>query len=181
MFHCWYTLPGTGFLAMIINSLYFHQSRLGTRGKRKDNNYNNSIWSQLALCRFPSTWYKTGILGRKSRIGARPTKGMYNHGNFLCLSRPSATFASQYAGFVQRDWKPAKGLFTRLLYFWRERSLRASWRKWHRSLARSLAPLSLRSDHRSKWRACQQATWIILNTYGVVCLKLVLCLFYCNA
>ena len=33
------------------------------------------------------------------------------NGNFLCLSCPSATFASQYAGFVPCEWKPAKGLF----------------------------------------------------------------------
>ena len=33
------------------------------------------------------------------------------NGNFLCLSCRSATFASQCAGFVPREWKPAKGLF----------------------------------------------------------------------
>ena len=33
------------------------------------------------------------------------------NGNFLCLPCPSATFASQYAGFVPRERKPAKSLF----------------------------------------------------------------------
>ena len=32
------------------------------------------------------------------------------NGNFLCLSCPSATFASQHGGFVPREWKAAKGL-----------------------------------------------------------------------
>ena len=32
------------------------------------------------------------------------------NGNFLCLSHPSATFASQHGGFVPREWKAAKGL-----------------------------------------------------------------------
>ena len=32
------------------------------------------------------------------------------NGNFLCLSCPSATFASQHAGFVPREWQAAKGL-----------------------------------------------------------------------
>ena len=35
-----------------------------------------------------------------------PFKIMYA----FCWSCPSATFASQYAGFVPREWKPAKGL-----------------------------------------------------------------------
>ena len=30
------------------------------------------------------------------------------NGNLICLSRLSATFASEYAGFVPREWKPAK-------------------------------------------------------------------------
>ena len=34
------------------------------------------------------------------------------NGNFLCLSCPSATFASQCAGFVSREWQPTKGLLT---------------------------------------------------------------------
>ena len=33
------------------------------------------------------------------------------NGDFLCFSCPSAAFASQYAGFVPREWKPAKSLF----------------------------------------------------------------------
>ena len=32
------------------------------------------------------------------------------NGNFLGLSCPSATFASQHGGFVPREWKAAKGL-----------------------------------------------------------------------
>ena len=35
------------------------------------------------------------------------------NGNFLCLSCPSATFASQHRGFVLREWKPSKGLLRR--------------------------------------------------------------------
>ena len=34
----------------------------------------------------------------------------YLNGNFLCLSCPSATFASQHGGFVPLEWKAAKGL-----------------------------------------------------------------------
>ena len=33
------------------------------------------------------------------------------NGNFLCLSCPSATFASQLGGFVPREWQGAKDLF----------------------------------------------------------------------
>ena len=35
------------------------------------------------------------------------------NGNFLCLSCPSATFASQHGGFVPREWKAGKGLLIR--------------------------------------------------------------------
>ena len=51
------------------------------------------------------------MLGRKSRIGTRPTKAyIILNGNFLCLSCPSATFASQHGDFVPREWQAAKGL-----------------------------------------------------------------------
>ena len=33
---------------------------------------------EISTLQVSFTWYKTGILGRKSRIGARPTKGMHN-------------------------------------------------------------------------------------------------------
>ena len=36
------------------------------------------------------------------------------NGNFLCLSCPSAMFASPHGGFVPREWKAAKGLFKKL-------------------------------------------------------------------
>ena len=29
------------------------------------------------------------------------------NGNFLCLSSPSATFASQHGSFIPREWKAA--------------------------------------------------------------------------
>ena len=32
------------------------------------------------------------------------------HGNFICLSCPSASFALQHGGFVPREWLAAKGL-----------------------------------------------------------------------
>ena len=54
------------------------------------------------------------MLGRKSRTGARPTKGIQIlNGNFFCWSCPSATFASQHGGFVPREWKAAKSLARR--------------------------------------------------------------------
>ena len=42
------------------------------------------LWALYSL---PFTWYETAMLGRKSRTGARPTKGIHN----FCLSCPSAT------------------------------------------------------------------------------------------
>ena len=42
------------------------------------------LWAFYSL---PFTWYETAMLGRKSRTGARPTKGIHN----FCLSCPSAT------------------------------------------------------------------------------------------
>ena len=48
----------------------------------------------------------------KVALRPRPTKGISLNRNFHCLSWPSATFASQYAGFVPREWKPAKGLLS---------------------------------------------------------------------
>ena len=34
------------------------------------------------------------------------------NGNFLCLSRPRATFALQHGGFLPREWLAAKGLLS---------------------------------------------------------------------
>ena len=42
------------------------------------------LWALYSL---PFTWYETAMLGRKSRTGARPTKGIHN----FCLPCPSAT------------------------------------------------------------------------------------------
>ena len=36
-------------------------------------------------------------------------KGNYQITHAFCWSCPNATFASQYAGFIPRGWKPAKG------------------------------------------------------------------------
>ena len=70
--------------------------------------------------------------------------------------------------------------FTRLLYSWRECSLRASW--GYRVIARShvLARLA-RCAHiiiRNGELVCR-LTWIMLDTYGVVCLKLVEHFYIC--
>ena len=43
------------------------------------------------------------------------------NGNFLCLSCPSANFASQHGSFVPREWQAAKGLLRdldRQVLFW---------------------------------------------------------------
>ena len=34
------------------------------------------------------------------------------NGNFLCLSRPRATFVLQHGGFLSREWLAAKGLLS---------------------------------------------------------------------
>ena len=83
--------------------------------KKAENNINiNDRINRMSLnCSLPFTWYKTAMLGRKSRTGARPTKDIQYivlNGNFLCLSCPRATSASQYGGFVPREWQATKGL-----------------------------------------------------------------------
>ena len=52
-------------------------------------------------------WYKTAMLQSKSRPGTRQTKDTILSGNFLCLSRSSATFALQHGSFVPREWLAA--------------------------------------------------------------------------
>ena len=57
------------------------------------------------------------LRGNSSRQAAKVALGQDQqkahiilNGNFLCLSCPSATFASQHGGFVPREWQAAKGL-----------------------------------------------------------------------
>ena len=54
----------------------------------------------------PAYWDAKITLGQDQQMAC-----IILNGNSLCLSCPSAKFASQYAGFVPREWKPAKGLF----------------------------------------------------------------------
>ena len=64
----------------------------------------------------PFLWYKTAMLGCKSRTGTRhANKGNYHLKLCVplnCCSCPSATFVSQHRSFVQRKWQAAKGLLS---------------------------------------------------------------------
>ena len=57
------------------------------------------------------------LRGNSSRQAAKVALGQDQqkayiilNGNFLCLSCPSAMFASPHGGFVPREWQAAKGL-----------------------------------------------------------------------
>ena len=52
----------------------------------------------------PAYWEGNVALGQEKQRKL-PFKNMHA----FCWSCPNATFASQYAGFVPRGWRPAKG------------------------------------------------------------------------
>ena len=63
----------------------------------------------FAACHSRST--KSPCRDAKVALGQDQQKAyIILNGNFLCLSCPSATFASRHGGFVPREWQAAKDL-----------------------------------------------------------------------
>ena len=71
-------------------------------------NSNRSFAASQSRGTKPPYWRAKVALGQDKQRKL-PFKIMYA----FCLSRPSATFAHQYSGFISREWPAAKGLLKR--------------------------------------------------------------------